>query len=259
MGSPSSERERLDNESPVHTVQISAKFAMATTEVTLGEYSAFIRATNRRVPDGCYAETGDHNGEWVLNASLSHRSPGFAQPADHPVVCVSHQDAQDYASWMTEKTGYTYRLPSEAEWEYTARAGSNTARHFGRSFRNGCKFANGADRTAKRARPNWLTASCRDGHLATAPAGSFAPNAFGLYDMIGNVWEWTADCYADSYNTTPRTEAAHRRSNCKSYVTRGGSWASGTDMLRSAARSADVRSARYDMLGFRVVRELPEK
>ena len=257
MGSPSSERDRQENESPVHTVQISSSFAIATTEVTLREYSVFVSETKRRVPNGCYAETEEHAGEWAFNASLSHRNPGFSQPADHPVICVSYQDAKDYAQWLSQKTGQTYRLPSETEWEYAARGGSNMARHFGRSFRNGCKFANGADRTAKKARENWITATCRDGYLTTAPVGSFASNAFGLHDMLGNVWEWTADCYSDSYTSTPRTQAAHTRGSCQSYVTRGGSWASGVDMLRSAARSGDVRSARYDMLGFRVVRELP--
>ena len=257
MGSPSTERERLKNEGPLHRVQISAAFAIAAHEVTLREYSAFVRDTGRKVPPGCYAETSEHTGEWARDASLSFQSPGFAQGPDHPVVCVSWQDATDYALWLSQKTGETYRLPSEAEWEYAARAGSQTARYFARSYRSGCKFANGADRTAKKARKTWVTASCTDGYLATAPAGSFQPNAFGLHDMLGNVWEWTADCYANTYASTPRTEAAHSRSGCKTYVTRGGSWASGTDMLRSAARSGDMPSARYDMLGFRVVRDIP--
>ena len=258
MGSSFTERDRQTNEGPVHTVEISANFAIATKEVSLGEYSVFVRETNRRLPTGCYAETDAHMGEWAYKAELNFRSPGFSQSASNPVVCVSWQDARDYTRWLSAKTGHAYRLPSETEWEYAARAGSKAARHFGRGFRNGCKYLNGADRTAKKSRKNWVTASCTDGYLATAPVGKFAPNAFGLYDMLGNVWEWTADCYTDNYDRTPRNEAAHTQNGCKTYVTRGGSWASGIDMLRSAARSGDGLSARYDMLGFRVVRELPQ-
>lgn len=256
MGSPENERGRYKDEGPAHTVEIQASFAMGKFEVTLDQYQEFVRATEREISDGCSAESSANDGSWVMNDALSFQSPGFAQTGGHPVSCVSWNDAKAYTDWLSDKTGQSYRLATEAEWEYAARAGSNEARHFGASYRDGCKHGNGADRTARRAHDHWITAKCSDGHVATAPVGSFRANAFGLYDMIGNVWEWTEDCYSGSYAGSPRSQTAHVTSTCRSKVTRGGSWAAGPEMLRSAARSADVPTARYDMLGFRIVREL---
>ena len=256
MGSPYSERDRLKTEGPVHSVTIPYKFAIGTYEVTRREYADFVKATGHKVASSCAAETAEHKGEWIDTPGLTFRKPGFGQTGDHPVVCVSWKDAKAYTNWLTETTGKTYRLASEAEWEYAARAGSKSTRHFGRTYRNGCSYANGADRTAKNVREHWITASCNDGHLATASVGTFKSNAFGLFDMIGNVWEWTEDCYASDYSSAPVNGSAYESGSCKSKVTRGGSWASGENMLRSAARSGDSPNARYDMVGFRIVREL---
>jgi len=257
MGSAGNERDRNADEGPAHAVSISNSFAMGKFEVSLGQYNAFVRATKRPVPVGCAAESDAKDGNWIVEGNYNFRSPGFSQTPVHPVTCVSWKDAKAYTNWLSKTTGKTYRLASESEWEYAARANTNSARHFGKSYREGCKFANSADRTAHQKREHWVTAKCRDGFAETSPIGSFGGNAFGLHDMLGNVWEWTEDCFAGNYSNTPRTEAAHKTSTCRSRVTRGGSWASGVASIRSAARSADAPTARYDMLGFRVVRELP--
>ena len=259
MGSPAIERGRMEEEGPVRQVTISQPIAMGKYEVTVGQFEAFVRAARYPVTSRCAAETDAHDGNWQLKSGLTFRNPGFEQSRNHPVTCVSWEDAKAYAAWLSNTTGKSYRLASESEWEFAARAGTTEARHFGRSYRDGCKYANGADKAAGRARELWVTASCNDRFVTTAPAGSFRANAFGLHDMIGNVWEWTEDCFAPSYAGAPKNERPYVRAGCKSRVTRGGSWAASVEMLRSAARSGDAPTARYDMVGFRIVRELPRR
>src|SRR5262249_46599041 len=154
-------------------------------------------------------------------------------------VCVSFEDAQRYVQWLSRKTGKLYRLPTEAEWEYAARAGTTTARFWGDGRERACDFANVADFTGAETL-NWNKGNqdqvfqCRDGYANTAPVGSFRPNAFGLYDMLGNVFQWTEDCYHNSYDAAPSDGSAWTTGECKYRVLRGGSWNVSPRSVRSA-------------------------
>jgi formylglycine-generating enzyme required for sulfatase activity len=167
---------------------------------------------------------------------------------------VSWEDAQQYVAWLSQASGQTYRLPSESEWEYAARAGETEAWPGGPS--GVCTFGNisGTETTF-----DWLHAECGDGfELGTAPAGSFRANAFGLHDVIGNVAEWTADCWNLSYLDAPVNGSAWARGICSSHPTRGGSWVTGSREARLSARFNLRAGDRNDFTGFRVVREVRE-
>ena len=193
MGSDRRDDESFDNERPRHRVTVEP-FALGVHEVTRDEYQAFAAATGRGSGDRCLAfDAEDERFDWREEASW--RSPGYPQTGDHPVACVNWEDAQAYARWLSTETGQAYRLPSEAEWEYAARAGTTTRRHWGDDPDDGCAYANGADRTAKRRFDNWTwVTDCTDGVLWTSLVGAYEPNALGLHDMPGNVSEWVEDC-----------------------------------------------------------------
>jgi formylglycine-generating enzyme required for sulfatase activity len=239
IGSPPNEKARDTDEGPQRRISISKRFAISRYEVTRGEYAAFVGATHRVTKLDCVNDHELPNGSWS--------DQGFAQSSSHPVVCVSWQDAQDYVRWLNGRAGHGgYRLPSEAEWEYAARAGHTSAYPWGDDLSKGCDSANGAD--AKTA--------CNDEARYTAPVGSYKANAFGLSDMVGNVWEWTQDCYEFSLDATPSDGSAHETSNCATRVVRGGGWNSGPEDLRVAARLGDLSSRRYFYLGFRLAKTL---
>ncbi len=168
MGSPSTEEGRGQGEGPQHTVTISNAFAVGKFEVTRSQYEQFVRETGHSGYDGFFCMDGR---EWKIDVSGSWRNPGFAQSDSDPVVCVNWDDAIAYVSWLGQKTGKPYRLLSESEWEYAARAGTTTRFHFGDSI------------SSNPANYNW-------NEEKTVPVGSYSPNAFGLYDMHGNVLEW---------------------------------------------------------------------
>ena len=208
MGSPSYEQGRQDDEGPVYEVTIGASFAIGVYEVTVAEFGRFVDETGYSAGSSCYV----YEGTWVSRDGRNWRNPGFGQSGGHPVACVSWNDAQAYAAWLSRRTGEAYRLPSESEWEYAARAGTATSRYWGEGESGQCGHANGADASLKERHSDrqWTTASCRDGHAHTAPAGSFTANGWGLQDMLGNVWEWTEDCWNDSYAGRRRTAARGR-------------------------------------------------
>ncbi|WP_423929002.1 formylglycine-generating enzyme family protein [Candidatus Palauibacter sp.] len=224
VGSPASERGRGDDEGPQHSVTIGAPFAVGMYEVTFAEWDACVRA------GGCDYEPDDE---------------GWGR-GDRPVTNVNWTDARTYVRWLSRHTGQEYRLPSEAEWEYAARAGSQTARYWGESQAGQCRYANGDDGFA----------SCADGHEYTAPVGSFAPNAFGLYDVIGNVAEWTQDCRNDDYSGAPTDARARESDDCTYRVLRGGSWLNESRDRRSARRDWNNAAYRFLSFGFRVARTL---
>ena len=169
---------------------------------------------------------------------------------------MSWPEARSYAEWLSRETGETYRLPSEAEWEYVARAGTETARHWGETDAAQCRHANGADATALQEYPGaeGFTVSCSDGYSETAPVGSFTPNAFGLYDVLGNVWEWTLDCWNERYSDAPADGSAWESGDCTDRVPRGGGWRDAPGDLRSAMRSRTPPESRGSNAGLRVVR-----
>ncbi|MGZ8265957.1 MAG: formylglycine-generating enzyme family protein [Burkholderiales bacterium] len=252
------ERENLSDEfrrrsQPQRSVTVKS-FLAAKFEVTRGEYRAFVEATGRR-ESGCFQWSGS---EFVMDESKSWRNPGFAQDDRHPAACVSWDDATAYVRWLSEQTGATYRLLSEAEWEYAARAGTTTSRFWGEDGNRSCDYANGADRSTRAqvaGASNWAVADCSDRHAHTAPVGSYRPNAFGLHDMLGNVGEWTQDCWNPNYSGAPTEGSAVIAGDCGLRAVRGGSWEDAPVGLRAAYRVGSPTTIRVYTRGFRVARD----
>ena len=264
MGSPDSEKGRwLDGrEGPAHQVRIGYSFALGKHELTRGEFSRFAAAsgyeTEAERAKGCVAWDGK---DWAYVASKNWRNPGFAQTDRHPVVCVSWNDAQAYLAWLNQKApGKGFRLPTEAEWEYAARAGQGTARYpWGDDpiYSRICDFANGMDATGTAQVPGvtWTEASCSDGHAYTSPAGSFRANAFGLYDMHGNAWEWVQDVWHENYQGVPSDGSPWVNGGDQARrVLRGGAWDYFPWNLRSAYRVLNAPDYRGSSTGMRIAR-----
>jgi formylglycine-generating enzyme required for sulfatase activity len=222
-------------EKPVHSVSV-ARFAMGKYEVTFAEYDKFAQATNRKKPN-----------DW-----------GWGR-INNPVIMVSWKDATAYVAWLSQEAKKTYRLPTEAEWEYAARAGTITSRYWGNNPDEACRYANLYDNSLKKENGfkkkfNWKHHNCRDGYAKTAPVGSFKPNAFGLFDMLGNVGEWVADKWHSNYNDAP-TDGSVWNDNTIGYkVLRGGSWNKNPHSSRAASRDGITPDAQGNHIGFRVVR-----
>lgn len=262
MGSSTDETGREVAEGPQHEVSVRL-FALGKTEITVGQYRAFVNATDFRTDaeknsgekNGCYAWDAS-DGKWDWHPGRYWDSPGFTQDDSHPVVCISHNDAQAYVDWLSRKTGKQYRLPSEAEWEYAARGGTRTARYWGDNPDQACRYANVADTTEG---PNGLKLpdkhNCNDGYFFTAPVGRYVANAYGLYDMLGNASEWVADCLNESYDGAPVDGSAWQRGNCYKHVLRGAGWYKAAPWrARSAFRGWSDSAKRYLDTGFRVAR-----
>jgi formylglycine-generating enzyme required for sulfatase activity len=254
MGSPDSEAGRYADEGPVHWVAIPRVFGVGRYELTKAQFARFVQERGYSASDGCHVWSGS---KFVQDASKDWRNPGFPQTGNDPVVCVNWNDAKAYAQWLTQKSGKRYRLPTEAEWEYAARAGRQESRPWGDNPNEACRYANVADASTKTGVPGaegWIIHDCSDGRAYTAPVGSYRPNAFGLYDMIGNAWEWTEDCWNDKYVGAPSDGSARASGNCGLRVLRGGSWHNDPDIARSAFRGRSDASFRSDHHGFRVAR-----
>lgn len=248
MGSDPGEKGRHGNEVQ-HAVCVD-DFSIARYEVTRGQYASFAADTGRDDPDSChvYRDSG-----WALRPGHSWRDPGFAQADDHPVACVSRDDAIDYATWLSERHGRTYRLPTEAEWEYAARAGSGSSRPWSDDPDDGCRFANVGDQALYRHYPKWpwTIHSCEDGYAHTAPVGSFHENRYGIRDIMGNVWEWTCSSFDAQYRGAERKCASHPGGA----VARGGSWSNSPRWVRSSGRFSSRSDFRFDLVGFRLARD----
>ena len=254
------ERENLlkdyrDRSQPQYRVEVR-RFAAGKFSVTRGQYEVFVSATGRK-SDGCYVWSGS---KWAFDSAKDWRNTGYAQDERHPVACVSWDDAIAYVQWLSQKTGKSYRLLSEAEWEYAARAGTTTYRYWGDDGNLSCSYANGSDQTAKAQVPgasNWVVATCNDGYAYTSPVGSFQSNSFGLYDMLGNVWQWTQDCWNGNYSgLRPIDGSAWMSGECSQRVLRGGSWYNYPQNLRTAFRDRNTTAVRDYNYGFRVARDL---
>ena len=238
---------------PQHRVEVR-QFAVGKFPVTREQYKEFVFATGRN-NIGCNVWTGSkHERNW----SKDWEDPSYAQDERHPVACVNWDDAIAYVEWLSRKTFKNYRLLSEAEWEYAARAGTKTYRYWGDDGNLSCSYANGADQTAKnqlQGASNWAVANCNDGYAYTSPVGSFKPNRFGLYDMLGNVWQWTQDCWNPNYSGAPADGSAWTVGECRQRILRGGSWENLPMDIRSAVRAGgDAKKRSYDS-GFRVARD----
>ena len=226
-------------------------FSAGRFEVTRGEYRVFAEATGR-TGEGCFAWSGD---AFEMKPANSWRNPGFAQDDAHPVACVSWEDANAYVAWLSQRTGRKYRLLTEAEWEYAARAGTTTTRFWGDDADRICDYANGADRSTAAGVPGasgWYVAQCDDRHPYTAPVGSYRPNAFGLHDMLGNVEEWTQDCWIGNYRGAPTDGSAVTAGDCALRVVRGGSWDDAPVGVPTAYRVGSPTTVRVYRRGFRV-------
>jgi formylglycine-generating enzyme required for sulfatase activity len=261
MGSPAGEAGRSGDERQHHRV-IRAPFYLGETEVTVGQFRRFVEATGYRTDaergteegghgQGAFAATPDGDRQWSTAASWRNPFPNLPEYRlrdDHPVVHVSWNDAQQFCAH------FGLRLPSEAQWEHAHRAGSRTRFPWGDSEAGGKGFCNVADATGKRRFPSWnLAFPFDDGVALLASADSYRPNAWGLRDMTGNVWEWCQDAYQEDYPADGADETAVPGDSRSTRVLRGGSWLDGPDLCRSAARTAFRQTSRRDFVGFRVV------
>jgi formylglycine-generating enzyme required for sulfatase activity len=267
MGVPAGEEERegvpqdlRGRSQPLRRITIAPGLAMSRTAITRGQFAAFVESTGHQTGEGCWTFTNTGaTYEYEMRPGLTWRAPGFEQDDEHPVVCVNWADAAAYAAWLSRTTGQIYRLPSEAEWEYAARAGTVSSRFWGDSTASACEFANVADLTmANRLnldrRPQF-TFRCNDGHVFTAPVASFRPNAFGLFDMLGNVWQWTADCLNPSLDGVPSDGSPRLSGDCDARPLRGGSWSHVPWHVRAGNRTRGTANERYSFVGIRVVRD----
>ncbi len=254
MGSPSDEAGRDSDEGPLHKVCVRG-FWMGCYEVTVEQFKIFINETGYKTDAEREGYSWIYSGTWQKKAGFDWKNPGFQQSETSPVVNVSWKDATRMAEWLTSKNGKKFRLPTEAEWEYACRAGTKTARFWGNDPDRACEYANVADVSAKRKFPAWHIHQCNDGYVFTAPVGSFKPNAFGLFDMLGNVWEWCEDNYlVKAYADFPSDNPLIRRKGVTDLVIRGGSWYSRPRYVRSASRDHLHDSHRRgNDVGFRLV------
>ncbi len=263
MGSPDDEPGRLDFESPRHRVSIESGFALARTEVSVAEFRDFINATGFQTEaqrTGTASVYDQKTGRMhdMRGADWQRNYAGDKAKSSDPVVNVSWNDATAYADWLSQRTGHSYRLPSEAEFEYALRGGTSTRYWWGDgSPKRVVENLTGSGDQGNSGR-KWIRSfsDYRDGFWGTSPVGKFLPNPFGLYDMGGNVSEWVADCWHDNYTRAPNDGSAWINPGCSARVVRGGSWGSAPEQNRSAYRvagSAEIRSGR---VGFRVAREL---
>jgi formylglycine-generating enzyme required for sulfatase activity len=257
MGSLDDELDRSSNESPQHRVRISQRFAVGKLKVTRAEFEKFINETGYSTGDRCFT-LEDNKAEDRIGRSF--RNPGFEQDGKHPVVCINWDDAKAYVAWLSKKTGKLYRLLSESEWEYVARAGTKTPYWWGSSIStDDANYDGGSGASGGRGQYR----------QKTVPADMFKPNRWGLYQVNGNAFEWVEDCWNETYDRAPtddgvkmagnwpgRADTDVRAGGCSRHVRRAGSWNSGPKMLRSAYRDSRPALTRASNLGMRVARTL---
>ncbi len=263
MGSPDGEPGRQDSEGPRHEVAFQRGFAMARSETSVGEFSQFVQATRfrslatRRGRSTVYDERGgamsEHSGvDWRRDHAGNPAGPTL------PVVHVAFEDAEAYVAWLSAQTGERYRLPSEAEFEYALRGGRAEAYAWGDGLPTRVVGNLTGDTDQSRLKRRWSNAikGYGDGHWGPAPVRSYPPEAFGTFDLVGNVSEWVQDCWHDSYRRAPSDGSAWVNPGCEDRVMRGASWASTLDRARSAYRQSTPATTTHARLGLRVVREL---
>jgi formylglycine-generating enzyme required for sulfatase activity/serine/threonine protein kinase len=270
MGSPDDDSEAADDEKPQHEVQITQAFYLSQHEVTRGQFRNFVDNAGYKTD----AEK-DGFGGWGYDAATdsfkgpkfntekrtlegpaskySWRDAGFEQTDEHPVVNVSWNDAQAFCAWLSKKEGRKYRLPTEAEWEFSCRAGTTTRYSSGDDPETLAKVGNVADGTAKKKFKDWTTITAEDGYVFTAPVGKFQPNAWGLYDMHGNVWEWCEDRYDEKYYRNSPAQDPSGPDAGWFRALRGGSFVGTPGYCRAADRAGRVPAYRFYHIGFRVV------
>lgn len=264
--------QELGDEAPVHRVRINKPFYLGQFEVTVGQFRQFLEASGY-IPESVADGTGGYgyNTDYDLTKSTSGdafegrdrkyswRNPGFTQRDNHPVLNVTWNDALAFAKWLSVKEGVKYRLPTEAEWEYVCRAGTHTRYSNGDNPESLINIANIFDSDAREQWIRWgeFALSGHDGYAFTSPVGSFAPNAWGFYDMHGNVWEWVHDWYAHDYYEKSPIDDPKGPTDGDVRVRRGGSWHTWSLYARSSYRNWLSPNSRYALVGMRLVREVP--
>ena len=264
MGSTAAEDERegvppsrREYTMPAHRVTVAAPFALGKYPVTRGEFAAFVAATGHLTGNFCLINAGDE----AETTARNWRNPGFAQNDRHPAVCVSADDARAYVAWLTKVSGKPYRLPTEAEWEYAARAGSTTARAWGDSRTDACRHANVLDLTIAKLldfdiAKDGNVFACTDQYVYTSPVDAFPANRWGLHDMLGNVYQLASDCWHPGYRDAPADGRSWEEGgDCARRVIRGGSWQTNAWATRIAARGSHAIGVRTAHAGFRVARD----
>ncbi len=251
QGLAATDRGSPSYEKPQHWVNIVRPFAMSADLVTVEDYRQFIDATGRAM-QGC----DTYDGSWSHRPGNNWQNPGFAQTGLHPVTCVSWNDAVAYVQWLSAKTGHQYRLPSASEWEYAARAGGETVYPWTSNGSNACAFANVADASAARRYPGWVAFACDDGYANTSPVGSFKANPLGLNDMLGNLFQWTLDCWHADYSGAPVDGSARADGDCSERELRGGSWFTSPSYVRANYRNHFAADYRTSSAGIRLVRDI---
>jgi formylglycine-generating enzyme required for sulfatase activity len=267
IGSTAEERQRSgippvfgDREGPRLHISIAKAFALGRYEVTRGQYATFMAATGRPDPASCaIAEIGA--ASWAQSTGKSWRDAGYPQTDQHPAVCISYDDALAYTAWLSRKTGKSYRLASEAEWEYAARAGTSTAWSWGDNQELGCGKANlvSSGTIAWLGSPSYWQNKlvCLNNHANSTPVGSFEANAYGLHDMIGNAFEWIADCASTSHQGGPTDGSAYDQPGCTQRFLKGGAFHTPIWLTRSAVRGNPLpQDVHMNTIGFRVARAL---
>jgi len=267
-----------DLEAPRHKVTIGYSFAIGAFEVTIGEYARFVEETGFQSGGVCVIRTPDKgklkfkytgtlhpdNAKYSQGPNLAYiadgvfNQPGYEHTDRHPATCLSRDEAKAYLDWLSERTGKRYRLPTEAEWEYATRAGSETQFFWGKNPNEACKYANHADKAS--VYQAWVASGCSEKvkPVWAAPAGSYEANPWGLFDTIGNVQEMLEDCWHKNYNGAPADGSPWMDEGCTLFIARGGDYELPAVVMRSAERlfygiSEDIPDphVRYNLLGFR--------
>ncbi|MBM3513551.1 MAG: formylglycine-generating enzyme family protein [Alphaproteobacteria bacterium] len=254
MGAPDDEPDRQRWDGPPTKITIAKPFALATYETTRHQYAAFMRESRHRTPGPCRIFTGT----WGPSDQSDWQRVNFAQGDGHPQVCVDWYDALAFVEWLNTKGGHSYYLPSEAEFEYANRAGSQKTFPWGNDRAEICNHANVADKRVKDRHPQVEAHDCDDGFEFSAPVGSFPANAFGLHDTFGNVWEWVFDCWAFDHTLSDGTaRPVTSGENCHKRIIKGTGYESVARYARSAARGRDdIPDFRIAVIGFRVAARL---
>ncbi len=262
MGAGDNERGASDAEKPSHYVRFDRGFAMSITEVTVADFRRYVQASNARpraTRRGHSIVYDERSGNFVRHSGVDWQSDYNGAPAiaNSPVMHVSVRDAENYATWLSEQTGRSYRLPSEAEFEYVLRAGSSGRYPWGDAGTPPALSGNftGAEDVSPSGR-HWYNAfvGYGDGWWGPAPVGSFEANAWGVHDVAGNLSEWVADCWHASYRRAPADGAAWFNPGCRQRVIRGGNWANAPDQTRAAWRQSQDSDTTSARIGFRLVR-----
>ena len=235
------------DEQPLRDVEVNL-FYLQTTEVTLEQYSKYAAASKLVDDKGCWY----FKDYWRYSNEFSWENPGYFQEDSHPVVCISWIDVQNFVQWLNLKSPHVFRLPTEAEWEYAARAFSTSTYYWGDDPMGLCIHANAADNQTLKQFPTFKSNDCDDGYLVTSPVGNYLPNPFGLFDIYGNAWEWTQDCWNSSYKQAPKDGTAWLTGVCDKRIYRGGGWGDTPRFARSSLRNVAKKNERRDDIGFRL-------